>query len=252
MHDSSIQDINKEILKYIPYEELFQRLESYKSLKAKNSPSGMELMDLPTILYIINTPEFEENEEDLINKKDQPEVIMAFVREHYPRINCNYDGGLFKLLNTGSKKTMPLSYCFAPSSKDKFRSLTDKKTIIERPIKDNSIVEKRIDPDTKEECLIQTKVIRRTDSPQELEYDPEKRKTILGEENEDFFITNKNAINIITVTKRLLLYVLKRKVGIKDSEIVDWFSYYGFKDYPEYQHISREIKRHINLFKTSN
>jgi hypothetical protein len=252
MHDSFIHDTNKEILKYIPYEELFQRLESYKSLNAKNSPSGMELMDFPTILYIINTPVFEENEEELINKKDQPEAVMAFVRKHYPRINSDYDGGLYKLLNTGSKKTMPVSYCFAPSSEEEFRSLTDKTVTIERLAKTNSILEKRIDPGTKEEYLLQTKIIKKTDSPRELDPDPKKRKELLGEENKDFFIKNKNAINITTVTKRLLLYVLKQKVGLENEDISNWFEYYGFQDYPEYQYISREIKRHINLFKSSN
>lgn len=252
MHDSFIQDTNKEILKYIPYEELFQRLESYKSLKAKNSASGMKLMDLPTILYIMNTPEFEENEEELINKKDQPEAVMAFVRKHYPRINCDYDGGLYKLLNTGSKKTMPISYCFAPSSEEEFRSLTDKTVTVERLVKINLVLEKRIDPNTKEEYLLQTKVIKKTDSPRELEHDSKKRKELLGEENKDFFIKNKSAINITTVTKRLLLYVLKQKVGLENEDISNWFKYYGFQDYPEYQHISREIKRHINLFKSSN
>jgi len=249
MHDISIENTNREILKFIPYGELFQRLEEFRTLKAKNSPTGMKLLDLPTILYIINTPDFEDNEEDLIKKKDNPKAILSFVRQHYPRINYNYDGGLYKLLRTGSKKTMPLSSCFAPSSEDKFKGYTDKKVTVERLVPSNTILEKLIDPESNEEYLLLKKVIRKTDSPRELDTDPKKREELLGKKNEDFFINNKNAINIMSVTKRLLLYVLKNKVKLKDEEITKWFTYYGFREYPDYQYVSQEISRHRNLFK---
>lgn len=205
MHDISIENINREILKYIPYGDLFPRLEEFRTLRAKNSPTGMKLLDLPTILYIINTPDFEDNEEDLINKKDNPEAIISFVHKHYPRINCNYDGGLYKLLKTGSKKTMPLSSCFAPSNEEKFNSFTDKNVTVERLVPSNSIVEKLIDPETKEEYLLLKKIIRRTDSPRELDTNPREREELLGEENKDFFVNKKNATNIMSVTRRLLL-----------------------------------------------
>lgn len=252
MQDSFIQDTNKEILKYVPYEGLFQRLETFKNLTAKNSPTGMKLMDLPTILYIMNTPDFEENEEYLIKNKENPESVLAFVRKHFPRINCNYDGGLLKLLNTGSKNTMPFSYCFAPSSEEKFRSLRDNKVTVERPIKSNSFVEKRIDPATNDEYLLISKVVKKTDSPRELDPNPKKREELLGEDYKDFFVNKKNAINILSVTRRLFLYVLKNKIKLDHKEISTWFRYYNFQDYPNYEDMSREIKRHINLFKSSN
>lgn len=249
MHDISIENTNREILKYIPYGDLFPRLEEFRTLKAKNSPTGMKLLDLPTILYIINTPDFEENEEYLIKNKDNPESILAFVRKHYSRINCNYDGGLLKLLNTGSKNTMPFSYCFAPSSGEKFNSFADKNVTVERLVPSNSIVEKLIDPETKEEYLLLKKVIKRTDSPRELDTNPRDREELLGKKNKDFFVNKKNATNIMSVTRRLFLYVLKNKVKLKDKEIFEWFTYYGFKEYPDYQYISQEISRHKDLFK---
>lgn len=226
------ESINKEILKHLPYPSLIEKLKVFNQLKNKHSNKAKELLDFPCILYILNLPEFEKFKEKSIKSKDLWLDVKAFVRKELPKINYYYDGGIYPYINNRMIEESTLSSQLKPSS--------------------SFGLQFKNDPYSEEEYLILTKIIRRTDSPSELHPDKDIRKQMFGEW-ENFFISNRDDNKIIiSATKRLLLFILKEKLNLSQEEIEGWFKEYGFSGYPEYQHVSDEISRYKELFKSRN
>jgi hypothetical protein len=224
------ESINKEILRYLPYPSLFEKLEAYKLLDNKESTEAKKLLDLPCILYILNLPEFELFKIKSLKSKDLWLDVKKFVRKELPRINYYYEGGIYLYLKEGKIDDTALSSELKPSSSFGLQFKKDR--------------------ETGEEYLLLTKIIRKTDSPSELHPDPDERKQML-EDYKDFFIINKDEVRkTIASTRRLLLFILKEKLQLSQEEIEEWFKEYGFSGYPEYQHVSDEITRYKELFKS--
>lgn len=222
--------IDQEILKNLPYPSIIERLKAFKQLGNKHSDEAKTLLDFPCILYILNLSEFEKFRKTIHESKDLWLDVKAFVRKEFPKINYYFDGGVYSYLKNG---------------------IIDESTLSSELKSSSSFgLQLRRDPNSGEEYLLLTKAIRRTDSPSELHPDKTIRKQMY-EDSEDFFISNRNDNKvIISATKRLLLFVLKEKLNLSQKEIEDWFEEYGFSGYPEYQHVSDEISRYKNLFKS--
>lgn len=224
------ESINKKLLKYLPYPSLIERLISFNQLENKYSDTAKATLDFPCILYILHLPEFIKFKKESLNSKDLWLDVRTFVRKELPKINYYYDGGIYSYLKEGKIDESTLSSELKQSS--------------------SFGLQFKRDPDTDEEYLILSKIIRRTDSPSELHPDKDIRKQMF-EEWEDFFISSRDDTKkIISATKRLLLFVLKEKLNLSQEEIEGWFNEYGFSGYPEYQHVSDEISRYKNLFKS--
>lgn len=234
MHDSFIEDTNRKLLELLPYPELIIRLDRYKEFQKNeaNSEAGWEYLDLPSILYILNLSEFQVFKRKSLESEDLHADVKKFVRRELPKINYYYNGGIYVYLKNREIDETPLSSELKASS--------------------SFGLQFKNDPLSGEEYLLLTKTIRRTDSPMELHPDKDIRTEIF-KEWQSFFISNRNdKKRIVSATKRLLLFILKEKLGLSQTQIEDWFEEYGFGRYPNHQYLSREISLYKSLFKTSS